>query len=103
MKEKKLFVLEMGFAEAPGLFRRQMEVNSVAATSRYHLNFELLYVHIFPASTLFTFAVHWFAGKGMFACFFSRFFSWLSQNVACCSLVDDFPECNVLNHQKSDH
>lgn len=45
----------MGFAEAPGLW--QMEVNSVAATSRYHLNFELLYVHIFPASTLFTFAV----------------------------------------------
>lgn len=57
MKEKKRFVLEMGFADAPGLFCQQMEVNSVAATSRYHLNFELLYVHIFPASTLSTSAV----------------------------------------------
>lgn len=106
-KGKKLFRLEMGFAEAPGLFRHQMEVNSVAAISRYHLNFELPYVHISPASSLFTRAVRGSLENEclpVFLCvFFSRLLSWLSQNVACCSLMDDFPECNVLSHQKYDN
>lgn len=110
-KGEKWFGLEMGFAEAPGLFRHQMEVNSVAATSRYHLNFELPYVHISPASSLFTCAVRGSLENECLPVFFFQFFfsvfprllSWLSQNVACCSIVDDFPECNVLNHQKYDN
>lgn len=70
------------------------------------LKFRITLRTLFPCKHIIYVCCSRVAGKGMFACFFlffSRLLSWLSQNVACCSLVDDFPECNVLNHQKSDH
>ncbi len=94
MKWKKWFGLEMGFAEVIS------PPNGGEFCCR-HISISLrcwitLRTH-FPQKLIIYVCCSWVA----FAFFCPRLLSCFSLNALCCFLVDDFPECNVLKHQKS--